>query len=77
VFYYLTDTKSLERFLVGAVADKSGASFLAVEYLLEKGDPTQYDQHLCSVWAKMGYTDVRLWWAYKTATFQVYYTVKT
>jgi len=43
VFYYLTDTKSLERFLVEAVADKNSASFLAVEYLLEKGYPTQYD----------------------------------
>jgi len=40
VFYYLTDTKSLERFLVEAVADKNSASFLAVEYLLEKGYPT-------------------------------------
>jgi len=50
------DTKSLERFLVGAVADKNSASFLAVEYLLEKGYPTLYDQYLCSLWAKMGYT---------------------
>jgi len=37
------DTKSLDRFLVGAVANKNGANFLAVEYLLEKGYPTQYD----------------------------------